>query len=77
MPESAVSSPAMIRSIVVLPPPDGPSSATSSPDGTSKLTSLSAVNRPNVLLTFLISMAIGLLKSPAKPGHSVRIPSPP
>jgi hypothetical protein len=38
---------------------------------------LSAVNRPNVLLTFLISMAIGLLKSPAKPGHSVRIPSPP
>ena len=52
MPESAVSSPAMIRSIVVFPPPEGPSSATSSPDGTSKLTFLSAVKLPNALLTF-------------------------
>ena len=35
----ATSSPAMMRSSVVLPEPDGPSSATSSPVGTSRLTS--------------------------------------
>ena len=38
-PRSAHSSPAMMRSSVVLPEPDGPSSATSSPGRTSRLTS--------------------------------------
>ena len=48
-PASGTSSPAMMRSSVVLPEPDGPSSATSSPAGTSRLTSSSAVNAPNAL----------------------------
>ena len=39
----------MIRSSVVLPEPDGPSSATNSPVATLRLTSRSAVNAPNVL----------------------------
>ncbi len=41
----------MMRSSVVLPDPDGPSSATSSPEATRKLTSLTDVNAPNVFVT--------------------------
>src|SRR6185312_14037769 len=44
---SAGSSPAMIRRIVLLPDPDGPSSATSCPDGTSNDTPSTAWNEPN------------------------------
>jgi hypothetical protein len=50
VPLSAVSRPAMMRSSVVLPDPDGPSSATSSPVPTSSVTFRSAANEPNVLL---------------------------
>ena len=43
------SSPAMIRSSVVLPEPDGPSSATNSPVATFRSTPSSAMNVPNFL----------------------------
>ena len=49
-PASANSSPAMMRSSVVLPEPDGPSSATSCPRGISRSTASSAVNCPNRLV---------------------------
>ncbi len=56
-PESAASSPAMIRRIVLLPEPDGPSSATSWPAGTSNETPSTAWNEPNRLRRFLTAMA--------------------
>src|SRR5438105_2620304 len=43
-PSSGCSKPAIIRSVVVLPQPDGPSSVSSSPGSTSRLTSLTAAN---------------------------------
>src|SRR5688572_16109341 len=46
----------MMRSNVVLPDPDGPSSATSSPEGTVRLTSSSAVNAPKRFATRSTSM---------------------
>ena len=52
----------MIRSKVVLPQPDGPSNATSSPDGKSKETLFRATKLPNVLLTFLTSILIMVLR---------------
>src|SRR3569623_37586 len=48
--------PAMMRSKVVLPQPDGPSSATSSPVGMSRLISLRALNCPKRLLTLRMAM---------------------
>src|SRR6478672_10606397 len=48
----------MIRSSVVLPEPDGPSSAKSEPLGTSRLTLSSAVKVPKCLLMFLTEMLI-------------------
>ena len=56
LPGSGSSSPAMIRSSVVLPDPDGPNRATNSPVATLRLTSFSAVNAPNVLLMLRTSM---------------------
>ncbi|MNP23537.1 hypothetical protein D3C76_1162510 [compost metagenome] len=41
-PEERVSSPAIIRSVVDLPQPDGPSSTTNSPFSTCRFTSLAA-----------------------------------
>ena len=49
----------MIRSSVVLPEPDGPSSASSSPSSTLRSTSSSAAKLPNFLTRFLTSMVIG------------------
>src|SRR5690349_18719566 len=49
----------MMRRSVVLPQPDGPSSATSFPLGTSTLTSLTAQKLPNVFVTFLTWMLTG------------------
>ena len=46
----------MMRSSVVLPQPDGPSKATSSPDSMSRLTLFSAVKSPNCLSMLRISM---------------------
>ena len=60
----------MIRSSVVLPPPDGPSSATSSPGATVKLTSSSATKLPKPLLTLRTSMAIVMVST--KPDLTVR-----
>src|SRR5579859_6541805 len=47
----------MTRSSVVLPEPEGPSNATSSPPGTSSVTSSSAVKRPKRLVTDSIRIA--------------------
>src|SRR5262250_2618742 len=52
VPLSAVSNPARIRSAVVLPQPEGPSSATSSPGAISSDSPLSARTVPNDLPTF-------------------------
>src|SRR5690349_3537187 len=49
----------MMRSSVVLPQPDGPSSATSSPVGKSRLTSPSAVKLPNDLWMLRTWMLMG------------------
>ena len=45
-PEVATSSPAIKRSVVVLPQPDGPSSVTRLPASTVKLTSRTAATSP-------------------------------
>src|SRR5688572_26394336 len=63
LPALAASSPAMMRSSVVLPQPEGPSRATSSPDSTSRLTLRSAWKSPNCLLTLRISILIFLFLS--------------
>src|ERR1700755_508052 len=49
----------MIRSSVVLPEPDGPSSASNSPLPTFRSTSSSAAKAPNFLTMFLTSMVTG------------------
>src|SRR5438270_8965993 len=51
-----ISSPAIIRSTVVLPPPLGPSSAINSPSWTVKLTLRTATTSPNFLVTLRNSM---------------------
>src|SRR5437867_1717404 len=50
-PASGFSKPAMRRSVVVLPEPDGPSMVKNSPCSTSRLTSSSATTSPNALRT--------------------------
>src|SRR5262245_59366574 len=55
---SGTSIPAIIRKSVVLPEPEGPSSATNSPVSTLKLTSLSAAKLPNFFPMLRISMLI-------------------
>src|ERR1700741_3347048 len=72
LPASAVSSPAMMRSSVVLPQPEGPSSAISSPDDTSRLTSRRAWKSPKRLLTLRISML--MVSAFSRSGRSRRGP---
>src|SRR4030095_13135012 len=55
---SGTSIPAIIRKSVVLPEPEGPSSATNSPVSTLKLTSFSAAKSPNCFAMLRISMLI-------------------
>src|SRR6202158_1507325 len=55
-PDVCVSSPAMMRSSVVLPQPDGPSSATNSPSATFNDNSCSAVALPKSLRILSIAM---------------------
>ena len=55
----------MMRKSVVLPEPDGPSNATSSPVSTLKLTSSSAAKSPKVLLMLRISILIRLASANA------------
>src|ERR1700678_264728 len=50
----------MTRRSVVLPEPDGPSNATSSPDSTFRFTLSSATKLPNFLLIFLTSTLMPL-----------------
>ena len=50
VPEVGVSSPATIRSVVVLPQPEGPSSAKNDPVGTSRSSDFTAVNAANSLV---------------------------
>src|SRR5260221_12456393 len=61
LPTSGVSRPAMMRSSVVLPQPEGPSSAMSSPDWMSRLTSRRAWESPNCLLALRISQLMAFL----------------
>src|SRR5579864_4780824 len=55
--------PAMLRRIVVLPQPEGPSRAVTVPDGTVKVTSCTATFDPNVHVRF--STATSILTSSA------------
>src|SRR4029077_15924848 len=57
-PASGQSSPAMIRSSVVLPDPDGPSSASNSPLATLRSTPSRAANAPNFLTRLLTSIVM-------------------
>src|SRR5207244_8405374 len=57
-PASGQSRPAMILSRVVLPEPDGPSSANSSPLATLRSTPSSAAKAPNFLTRFLTSIVM-------------------
>src|SRR3954453_18370663 len=52
LPELGVSSPATIRSVVVLPQPDGPSSAKKEPRGTSRSSDRTAWKAPNRLVSW-------------------------
>src|SRR3954447_13363924 len=55
-PEVGNSSPAIIRSVVVLPQPEGPSRQKNSPSSTMKLELCTATNSPNALCRFSISI---------------------
>src|SRR5262245_42585100 len=68
-PVVGISSPAIMRRTVVLPPPLGPSRASSSPSWTSKLTSSTAATSPKRLLTWRSSM---LTKREGSCGRSFR-----
>ncbi len=61
VPESAYSSPAMMRSRVDLPPPQGPSRAVSWPVGMVTLTSSSATKSPKLLVQARTSMLMGFV----------------
>src|SRR4029453_19498041 len=52
----------MIRSRLVLPEPEGPTSATSSPVGTCRLTSFTATKGPNLFVTPRTSIDTGVLR---------------
>src|SRR5262245_34886601 len=51
-PEDALSRPAIMRMVVVLPQPDGPSSTRNSWSATSRLTSLTTASSPNFFETW-------------------------
>ncbi len=61
-PDVAISSPAIRRSVVVLPQPDGPSSVTSVPGSMVNDTSLTAVTPPYSLETLRNSTDAGPLR---------------
>jgi hypothetical protein len=69
-PSVALSSPAMMRSSVVLPEPLGPSRITISPLAMSRSTASSAVASPNRLLTPSIRIS-GSAANPDAPSGSV------
>src|ERR1017187_10539370 len=60
-PAVGISSPAIMRSTVVLPPPLGPSNAISSPSFTENVTALTTVVSPNFFVTAFSSMLMPLL----------------
>src|SRR6188474_1902686 len=62
-PAVGVSRPAIIRRVVVLPQPDGPSSAKNDPDGTVRSRSSTATNEPNRLVTPLRTRSEVVLRS--------------
>ena len=53
LPESGYSKPAIIRSVVVLPQPDGPRNETNSPRSAESTKSSTAANAPNAFLTWV------------------------
>ena len=78
-PESGRSKPAIMRSTVVLPEPDGPSSEKNSPSSITRSMSATATTGPNVLRTCCSSTARGFTSSPASEivhriGHIRRLP---
>src|SRR5262245_25916614 len=80
VPTSAVSRPLMMRSSVVLPDPDGPSSASRLPSATSRLTLSSATNEPKRLVRLRTTMLIKKLSAergvstPCLPSQGVDTP---
>ena len=65
-PAVARSSPAIMRSVVVLPQPDGPSRQTTSPAATDRSASRTAVKSPNFLVTLRISIVDMATSSPCR-----------
>ena len=63
-PEVGISKPAIIRSVVVFPQPEGPSKVTNSPRLMFRLAFLTASFAPYVFVTFLISMMLSDISSP-------------
>src|SRR5581483_4395094 len=59
-PSSGCSKPAIIRSVVVLPQPDGPSIVKNSPSWISRSTPATAACLPNCLLTLSTVIAVGI-----------------
>ena len=72
-PASFCSSPAIIRSVVVFPQPDGPSRMTSRPSGTTSETRSTATTVPNRLLTSSTS-TVGIAGPLARTMHERTLP---
>ncbi len=75
LPESGISKPAIMRSDVVLPQPDGPSSEKNSPALMSSVTASTAVTLPsNVLVTWSSLIAADVIQTP-HPEEAAQQPS--
>src|SRR3954470_21100917 len=73
--ESGISKPAIMRRLVVLPQPDGPSSEKNSPALMSSVTASTATTLPsNVLVTFLRLIAADVIHAPCHPEAEGRGP---
>src|SRR5262245_60626351 len=70
-PPSGISKPAMARRVVVFPQPEGPSSASSSPSATARLSSSTATTAPNRLVRPLRAMA----DMPRRLGRHLPVPA--
>ena len=66
-PSSGSSKPAIMRSVVVLPQPDGPSSEKNSPAAMSSVTSSTATTRPSNV--FVTSSNVGSRRKSVRGGH--------
>src|SRR5437868_6527932 len=74
-PEVRASSPAIIRSVVVLPQPDGPSRQTTSPAATLRSTSRTARKLPKrfvIRLSSIVDMTVPRLALDGAEGHAAQ-----